>query len=85
MQSNEIISFITLEFPGSGNHILKIIATEHLIGLNKITPIENEASILIETPPNQILSNDYSIWFIVGGILVIILVFIWIKILKNKN
>ena len=85
IQSNEIISFITLEFSGSGTHIVKIIATEYLNGLSEIVPIKNEVPILTEISTNQIPSNDYTIWFIAGGILVTIMVFVGIKILKNKN
>jgi hypothetical protein len=85
VQSNEIISFITLEFSGSGTHIVKIIGTEYLSGLSEMVPIENEIPILTEISTNEIPSNDYAIWFIVGGILVTIVVLVGIKILKNKN
>ena len=85
VQSNEIISFITLEFSGSGTNVVKIIATEYLNGLTEIDLIENDGVILIETSTSEILPEDYTIWFIVGGILVIIVVFAGIKFLKNKN
>ena len=85
IQSNEIISFITLEFSGSGNNVVKIIATEYLTGLTEIVPIENDVFILTETTENEISSDDYFIWFILGGIVITIVIFAGIKILKNKN
>ena len=83
IQSNEIISFITLEFSGSGNNVVKIIATEYLTGLTEIIPIENDVSILSETTKNEKSSDDYFIWFILGGIVIIIVIFAGIKILKK--
>ena len=40
----KVISFITLEFSGSGNNVVKIIGTEYLSGLTEIDPIENDKS-----------------------------------------
>ena len=85
VQSNEIINFITLEFSGSGTNVIKIIGSEYLSGLTEIIPIQNEVPILIESSTNQIHSDDYTIWFIVGGILLMTVVFVGIKIIKNKN
>ena len=56
-----------------------------MTGLTEIDLIENDGVLLIETSTNEILPDDYIIWFIVGGILVIIVVFAGIKFLKNKN
>jgi len=92
VQSDEKISFITLNFSGLGNNVVKIIGTEYLSGLDDIIPIENNSSKSLDNdflPPdvqsNETLSDDYLIWLIVGGIVIVITVFVVIKFLKNKN
>ena len=92
IQSSERIHFITLEFTGSGSNTLSITGTEYLIGLDEITPNQNNSSETIDDdflPPtgefNTTPSNDYLIWLIVGGIIIAIVVFVGIKFLKNKN
>jgi hypothetical protein len=42
VKSNDNISFITLNFTGSGNNKIDIIGTEYLQGLDESIPIENE-------------------------------------------
>ena len=39
---NDNISFITLNFTGSGNNTIEIIGTDYLQGINQTIPIENE-------------------------------------------
>ena len=92
VQSDEKISFITMNFTGLGNNVVKIIGTEYLSGLDDIVPIENNSSKSLDNdflPPdgqsNQTLSDDYLIWLIVGGIVIVIAVFVVTKFLKNKN
>ena len=92
VQSNEKISFITLNFSGSENNVVKIIGTEYLSGLDDIISIENNSSKSLDNdflPPDgqstQTFSDDYLIWLIVGGIVIVITVFVVIKFLKNKN
>ena len=92
VQSDEKISFITLNFSGLGNNVVKIIGTEYLSGLDDIIPIENNSSKSLDNdflPPdvqsNETLSDDYLIWLIVGGIVIVIAVFVVTKFLKNKN
>ena len=92
VQSDEKISFITMNFTGLGNNVVKIIGTEYLSGLDDIAPIENNSSKPLDNdflPPdgqsNQTLSDDYLIWLIVGGIVIVITIFVVIKFLKNKN
>ena len=41
IQSNEKISFITLNFTGSGTNVITISSTEYLSGLIEIIPVEN--------------------------------------------
>ena len=92
VQSDEKISFITLNFSGLGNNVVKIIGTEYLSGLDDIIPIENNSSKSLDNdflPPDgqstQTFSDDYLIWLIVGGIVIVIAVFGVTKFLKNKN
>ena len=92
IQSDEKISFITLNFSGLGNNVVKIIGTEYLSGLDDIVPIENKPYESLDNdflPPdeqsNETLSGDYLIWLIVGGIVIVIAVFVVTKFLKNKN
>ena len=92
VQSDEKISFITMNFTGLGNNVVKIIGTEYLSGLDDIAPIENNSSKSLDNdflPPdgqsNETLSGDYLIWLIVVGIVIVIAVFVVTKFLKNKN
>ena len=92
VQSDERINFITLNFIGLGNNIIKISGTEYLSGLDAVVPIENktlESNDNDFLPPDgqssETLSGDYLIWLIVGGIVIVIAVFIVTKFLKNKN
>ena len=80
IQSNEKIHFITLNFTGSGTNLITISGTEYLIGLTEIIPdTDLELS-------SEIISDDYFVWLLVGGILIIIAaVFVVFKIQKNKN
>ena len=90
IQSSERIHFITLEFTGSGSNTLSITGTEYLIGLDEITPNQNNSSETIDDdflPPtgefDTTPSNDYLIWLMVGGIVVVIVVFVGVKFLKK--
>ena len=78
IQSNEQIHFITLNFTGSGSNVIEIIGSEYLSGLTEIISIENEIPITNET-----YSDNYFVWFIVTGILIIIAAFVVIKLKKN--
>ncbi len=90
IQSSERIHFITLEFTGSGPNTLSISGTEYLIGLDEIIPNQNNSSETIDDdflPPigefDTTPSNDYLMWIIVGGIVVVIVVFVGVKFLKK--
>ena len=90
IQSSERIHFITLEFIGSGSNVLSVSGTEYLIGLDEIPSIQNNSSEKIDNnflPPvgdfDTTPSNDYLVWLMVGGIVVIIVVFVVIKFLKK--
>ena len=90
IQSSERIHFITLEFTGSGSNVLSISGTEYLIGLDEITPNQNNSSEKIDgnfLPPegefDTTPSNDYLIWLIVGGIIVVVAIFGTMKFVKK--
>ena len=90
IQSSERIHFITLEFIGSGSNVLSVSGTEYLIGLDEIPSIQNNSSEKIDNnflPPvgdfDTTPSNDYLVWFLVGGIVVVMIVFVGIKFLKK--
>ena len=92
VQSDERVNFITMTFTALGNNVIKIIGTESLSGLDGVIPIENITSDSLDNDflpsdekSNEILSDDYLIWLIVGGIVIVIVVFVVTKFLKNRN
>ena len=92
VQSDDRINFITMNFIGLGNNVVKIIGTEYLSGLDDVISIENNSSKSLDNdflPPDgkssETLFDDYLIWLIVGGIVIVIAVFVVTKFLKNKN
>ena len=68
-----------------GTNVIIITGTDYLFGLTEIISIENNASVINEISGDEISFDDYIIWFIAGGILIIIVIFVVIKNLKNKN
>jgi len=90
IQSSERIHFITLEFTGSGSNVLSISGSEYLIGLDEIISNENNS---FETVDHDYLpsdgefdtspSDDYLIWLIVGGIIVVVVIFGTMKFVKK--
>ena len=90
IQSSERVHFITMEFSGTGSNVISISGTEYLIGLDDITPLENDSS---ETSTDDFLppdrkfdttpSDDNLIWLILGGIVVAIVVVVAIKCVKK--
>ncbi len=92
VQSDEKINFITMTFTGLGNNVVTITGTESLSGLDDVIPIENSLSDSLDNdflPPdkksNDTFSDDYLMWLIIGGIIIIIIVFVMTKFLKSKN
>ena len=90
IQSSERVHFITLEFAGTGSNVISITGSEYLVGLDEIAPIQNNSSEKIDgdfLPPegefDTTPSNDYLIWLMVGGIIVVIVVFVGVKFLKK--
>ena len=92
IQSNEQIHFITLNFTGSGSNVIVINGSEYLSGLTEIVSIENKTSEDLDNdflPPDRQFDktsfDDYLVWLIVGGVIIVITVFTVTKFLKNKN
>ena len=92
VQSDEKINFITMTFTGLGNNVVTITGTESLSGLDDVIPIENKTPNSLDNdflPPdkksNGTFSDDYLMWLIIGGIIIIIIVFVVTKFLKSKN
>ena len=90
IQSSERVHFITLDFDGTGSNVISITGSEYLVGLDEIVPIQNNSSEKIDgdfLPPegefDTTPSNDYLIWLMVGGIVVVIVVFVGVKFLKK--
>ena len=90
IQSSERVHFITLDFAGTGSNVISITGSEYLVGLDEIVPIQNNSSEKIDgdfLPPegefDTTPSNDYLIWLMVGGIIVVIVVFVGVKFLKK--
>ena len=90
IQSSERVHFITLDFAGTGSNVISITGSEYLIGLDEIVPIQNNSSEKIDgdfLPPggefDTTPSNDYFIWLMVGGIVVVIVIFVGVKYLKK--
>ena len=90
IQSSERVHFITLEFAGTGSNVISITGSEYLVGLDEIVPIQNNSSEKIDgdfLPPegefDTTPSNDYFIWLMVGGIVVVIVIFVGVKYLKK--
>ncbi|MEZ8031205.1 MAG: hypothetical protein QMC47_03365 [Nitrosopumilus sp.] len=79
VESNEKISFITLNFTGSGNNVVKIIGSEFLVGLD---PILSNDTLPLDS---ESLFNDYFIWLVLGSILIVIVACIIIIIRKIKK
>ena len=90
IQSSERVHFITMEFSATGSNVISISGTEYLIGLDDVTPLENDSSEISTDdflPPDGKFdttpSDDNLIWLIVGGIVVAIVVVVAIKFVKK--
>ena len=86
IQSNDKINFITLNFTGLGTNVVKISSTEYLSGLNEIIQIDDDIPVepFYDTYIAENSFDNYLIWIIVGGVAIIV-VFIVMKFVKNKN
>ena len=79
VESNEKISFITLNFTGSGNNVVKIIGSEYLVGLDPIV-----SNYTLPLDPKSIF-DDYFVWIVLGSALIVIVPCIVIIVRKIKK
>ena len=79
VESNEKISFITLNFTGSGNNVVKIIGSEYLVGLDPIV-----SNYTLPLDPESIF-DDYFVWIVLGSALIVIVPCIVIIVRKIKK
>jgi len=79
VQSNEKITFITLNFTGSGSNIVKIIGSEYLVGLDPI--ISNDTLPL----NSESVFDDYFVWIVLGSALIVIVTCIVIIVRNMKK
>ena len=77
IKSNDKISFVTLNFTGSGNNKIEIFGTTYLNGLT-------ERDFISEAIQKGETFNDSLGWWALAGFLVIIAAYITMKIKKRK-
>ena len=80
IKSNEKISFITLNFTGSGNNKLEIFGTTYLNNLTERDEIDYVSNALQK---GETLDDSLG-WWTLAGLLVIIAAYITMKIKKRK-
>ena len=79
VESNEKISFITLNFTGSGSNVVKITGSEYLVGLD---PIISNDSLPLDS---ESIFDDYFVWLVLGFALIVIVPCIVIIVRKPKK
>ena len=79
VESNEKISFITLNFTGSGSNVVKIIGSEYLVGLN---PIISNDTLSLDYEP---VFDDYFVWIVLGSAFTVIVTCVVIIVRKIRK
>ena len=82
VNSNEKISFVTLNFTGSGNNTLEIFGTTNLLGLTEKYEMEQKDSSSLQKGETF---DDSLIWLALAGSLIVVVVFIVMKIKKRNQ
>ncbi len=82
VNSNAEISFVTLNFTGSGDNKLEIFGTVYLDGLTDRDEIEQNIRTAIQK--GETLDDSLGLWALVGS-LVVVAAFIIMKIKKRKH
>ena len=82
MNSNEKISFVTLNFTGSGDNKLEIFGTTHLFGLTEKNEMEQKDSSLLQQDETF---EDFLGWLALVGTLIVVAAFIAIKFKKRNR
>ncbi|MBA4718884.1 MAG: hypothetical protein HRO68_07260 [Nitrosopumilus sp.] len=85
IKSNDKISFVTLNFTGSGNNKLELFGTTYLDGLTERDEIElKEPDFVREALQKGETFDDSFGWWALAGSLVVITVYVVMKIKKKK-
>jgi len=79
VESNEKISFITLNFTGSGSNVVKIIGSEYLVGLD---PIISNDTLSLDYEP---VFDDYFVWIVLGSAFAVIVTCVVIIVRKIRK
>ena len=79
VESNEKISFITLNFTGSGSNVVKITGSEYLVGLN---PIISNDTLSLDYEP---VFDDYFVWIVLGSAFAVIVTCVVIIVRKIRK
>ncbi|MDH3856222.1 MAG: hypothetical protein OES27_08900, partial [Nitrosopumilus sp.] len=82
INSNEKISFVTLNFTGSGNNTLEIFGTTNLLDLAEKDEMEQKDSSSLQKSETF---NDSLGWLALAGSLIVVAVFIVMKIKKRNQ
>ena len=79
VESNEKISFITLNFTGCGSNVVKIIGSEYLVGLD---PIISNDTLSLDYEP---VFDDYFVWIVLGSAFTVIVTCVVIIVRKIRK
>jgi len=82
INSNEKISFVTLNFTGSGNNTLEISGTTNLLGLTEKDEMEQKDSSSLQKGETF---NDSLMWLALTGSLIIVAAFTVMKFKKRNQ
>jgi len=82
INSNEKISFVTLNFTGSGNNTLEIFGTTNLLGLTEKDELEQEDLSSLQQGETF---DDSLGWLALAGSLIVVAAFIVMKIKKRNQ
>jgi len=82
INSNEKISFVTLNFTGSGNNTLEILGTSNLLGLTEKDEMGQKDSSSLQKGETF---NDSLVWLALIGFLIIVAAFTIMKIKKRNQ
>ena len=83
IRSNEKISFVTLNFTGSGSNTLEIFGTTYLNGLTESDEIESQETHIKNALQKGETFDDLG-WWAVAGFLAIVAAYVIMKIKKRK-
>jgi hypothetical protein len=82
INSNQKISFVTLNFTGSGNNTLEIVGTSNLLGLTEKDEMKKKDSSSLQKGETF---DDSLMWLALTGSLIIVAAFTVMKIKKRNQ